>query len=86
MALPKPGKKVRGSESGTPMNALFGTKAPHLQKKGEADRVIPLEELYLDTGLPEAVVRRRGSCRARVAASAAAATAKSRASASLKVG
>ncbi|MEK7347375.1 MAG: M42 family peptidase [Candidatus Eisenbacteria bacterium] len=53
-----PGKEVV-IHSRPPMNAIFGTKPPHLQKKGEADKVIPLEELYLDTGMPEAVVRRR---------------------------
>lgn len=38
--------------------ALFGTKPPHLQKKGESDKVVPLDELYLDTGRTEAEVRR----------------------------
>jgi len=53
-----PGKEVV-VHAKQPINAIFGTKPPHLQKKGEADKVIPFEELYLDTGLPEAVVRRR---------------------------
>ncbi len=53
-----PGKEVV-VHSKPPMNAIFGTKPPHLQKKGEAEKVIPLEELYLDTGQPESVVRRR---------------------------
>jgi endoglucanase len=42
-----------------PIVAIFGTKPPHLQKKGEAEKVTPFEELYLDTGLPETTVRRR---------------------------
>jgi endoglucanase len=37
---------------------LFATKPPHLLKKGEADRVIPSEDLYIDTGRPEREVRR----------------------------
>ncbi len=39
--------------------ALFATKPPHLQKKGESERVPTLEELYLDTGRPEREVRAR---------------------------
>jgi endoglucanase len=42
-----------------PMPALFGTKPPHLQARGESDKVVPLHELYLDAGRPEAEVRRR---------------------------
>ncbi|HEU4725078.1 MAG TPA: M42 family peptidase, partial [Candidatus Eisenbacteria bacterium] len=53
-----PGKEVV-IHSKPPMNAIFGTKPPHLQKKGEAEKVIPLEDLYLDTGQPEAIVKRR---------------------------
>jgi endoglucanase len=53
-----PGKEVV-VHSKPPMVAVFGTKPPHLQKKGEADKVTPLEELYLDTGRPEAEVRRK---------------------------
>jgi len=53
-----PGKEVI-VHSKPPMVALFGTKPPHLQKKGESEKVIPLEDLYLDTGLPEATVKRR---------------------------
>jgi tetrahedral aminopeptidase len=45
--------------SKTPLAGLFATKPPHLQKKGEAERVLPLDELYLDTGRPEREVRRR---------------------------
>jgi endoglucanase len=41
--------------------ALFGTKPPHLQKRGESERVPAIEDLYLDTGRPEAEVRRRVS-------------------------
>jgi endoglucanase len=52
-----PGKEVV-VHSKPPMVAIFGTKPPHLQKKGEAEKVIPLEDLYLDTGRPEAEVRR----------------------------
>jgi tetrahedral aminopeptidase len=39
--------------------ALFATKPPHLQKRGESERVLHLDELYLDTGRPEREVRRR---------------------------
>lgn len=53
-----PGKEVV-VHSKPPMNALFGTKAPHLQARGEAEKVVPLHDLYLDTGRPEAEVRRR---------------------------
>ena len=42
-----------------PLVALFGTKPPHLQKKGESEKVVPIDELYLDTGLPEKEVKRR---------------------------
>jgi len=41
-----------------PLVAVFGTKPPHLQKRGESDKVIALEDLYLDTGRSEAEVRR----------------------------
>jgi endoglucanase len=53
-----PGKEVV-VHSKPPLIALFGTKPPHFQKKGESDRVIPFDELYLDTGRPEAEVRRK---------------------------
>jgi endoglucanase len=53
-----PGKEV-SVHSRPPMTAVFGTRPPHLQKRGEAERTIPLEELYLDTGRPEREVRRR---------------------------
>jgi putative aminopeptidase FrvX len=42
-----------------PLAALFATKPPHLQKKGESERVPTPEDLYLDTGRPEPEVRRR---------------------------
>ena len=42
-----------------PIQGLFATKPPHLQKKGESERVLGLDELYLDTGRPEREVRRR---------------------------
>lgn len=42
-----------------PLVAVFGTKAPHLQKKGESETMLPLESLYLDTGRSEGEVRRR---------------------------
>jgi putative aminopeptidase FrvX len=42
-----------------PIPALFATKPPHLQKRGESERVVNLDELYLDTGRPEREVRRR---------------------------
>jgi endoglucanase len=53
-----PGKEVV-IHAKQPMVAIFGTKPPHLQKKGESEKVIPIEDLYLDTGYPEAVVKRR---------------------------
>lgn len=52
-----PGKEVV-VHGKSPVVAVFGTKPPHLQKRGESDRVIPLEDLYLDTGRSEAEVRR----------------------------
>ncbi|MGH7680923.1 MAG: M20/M25/M40 family metallo-hydrolase [Candidatus Eiseniibacteriota bacterium] len=42
-----------------PIVALFGTRPPHLQKPGDSERVLPLSDFYLDTGRPEAEVRRR---------------------------
>lgn len=42
-----------------PVVAVFGTKAPHIQKKGESEKVVALEDLYLDTGRSEAEVRRK---------------------------
>ena len=53
-----PGKEVT-IHSGPPIVAVFATRPPHLQKRGDSDRPIPLEELYLDTGRPEREVRRR---------------------------
>ncbi|HTM00503.1 MAG TPA: M42 family peptidase [Candidatus Omnitrophota bacterium] len=53
-----PGKEVM-VHAKPPMPALFGTKPPHLQARGESEKVVPLHELYLDTGRPEAEVRRR---------------------------
>lgn len=53
-----PGREVL-VHSTPPMVAVFGTRPPHLQKKGESDRMIPLESLYLDTGRSEREVRRR---------------------------
>ncbi len=53
-----PGKEVV-VHSKPPMVAIFGTKPPHLQKKGESEKVTPLEDLYLDTGRPEAEVKRK---------------------------
>jgi len=53
-----PGKEVL-IHSSPPMAAVFATRPPHLQKQGEADRPIPLEELYLDTGRQEREVRRK---------------------------
>jgi len=44
-----------------PIAALFGTRPPHLQKHGDQERTIALEDLYLDTGRPEREVRRRVS-------------------------
>jgi putative aminopeptidase FrvX len=42
-----------------PMVAVFGTKPPHLQKRGESERMLPIEDLYIDTGRSESEVRRR---------------------------
>jgi len=53
-----PGKEVT-IHSSPPMTAVFATRPPHLQKRGETERNIPLEDLYLDTGRPEREVRRR---------------------------
>ena len=53
-----PGKEVL-VHSHPPMVAVFATRPPHLQRKGEADRPIQLEDLYLDTGRGEAEVRRK---------------------------
>jgi endoglucanase len=53
-----PGKEVT-VHSSPPMTAVFATRPPHLQKRGETERPIPLEDLYLDTGRPEREVRRR---------------------------
>jgi putative aminopeptidase FrvX len=53
-----PGKEVT-VHSSPPMTAIFATRPPHLQKRGESERTIPLEDLYLDTGRPEREVRRK---------------------------
>ena len=53
-----PGKEVL-VHGKPPLPALFGTKPPHLQARGEQEKVVPVHELYLDTGLSEAEVRRR---------------------------
>ena len=53
-----PGKEVV-VHSNPPMIAVFGTRPPHLQKPGETDRPIQLEDLYLDCGRPERDVRRK---------------------------
>jgi len=45
--------------SSPPIAALFATKPPHLQKRGESERVLGLDELYLDTGRPASEVKRR---------------------------
>jgi endoglucanase len=42
-----------------PIVALFGTKPPHLQKKGESEKMLGLQDLYVDTGRSEREVRRR---------------------------
>jgi endoglucanase len=42
-----------------PIVAVFGTKPPHLLKRGESEVPLPLESLYLDTGRSEREVRRR---------------------------
>ncbi|MBI4365034.1 MAG: M20/M25/M40 family metallo-hydrolase [Candidatus Latescibacteria bacterium] len=53
-----PGKEVT-VHAKPPMAAVFATRPPHLQKKGESEKPIPLEDLYLDTGRPEREVRRK---------------------------
>ena len=53
-----PGKEVV-VHSNPPMVAVFATRPPHLQKKGESERPIQLEDLYLDTGRPEREVKRK---------------------------
>lgn len=53
-----PGREVT-VHAKTPMVGIFGTKPPHLQKKGESEKAIPLDDLYVDTGRPEAEVRRK---------------------------
>jgi tetrahedral aminopeptidase len=53
-----PGKEVV-IHGKPPVPALFGTRPPHLQKRGDQERPIALEDLYLDTGRPEAEVRRK---------------------------
>ncbi len=53
-----PGKEVV-VHAKPPITAVFATKPPHLQKKGESERPIPLEDLYVDTGRPEREVRRK---------------------------
>jgi endoglucanase len=42
-----------------PIPAIFGTRPPHLQKRGDAERVLPVSELYLDAGRPEREIRRK---------------------------
>ncbi len=53
-----PGKEVT-VHSSPPMTAIFATRPPHLQKHGESERSIPLQDLYLDTGRPEREVKRK---------------------------
>jgi tetrahedral aminopeptidase len=53
-----PGKEVL-VHSNPPMVAVFATRPPHLQKRGESERPIQLEDLYLDCGRPERDVRRK---------------------------
>jgi tetrahedral aminopeptidase len=53
-----PGKEVT-VHSRPPMAAVFATRPPHLQKRGDSERPIPLEELYLDTGRGEREVRKK---------------------------
>lgn len=52
------GKEVE-IHSRQPMAALFATRPPHLQKRGESDRVPQMEDLYLDAGRPESEIRRK---------------------------
>ncbi len=36
------------------IRGIFGAKPPHIQKPGEENKTIPLDELYIDTGLNDA--------------------------------
>jgi endoglucanase len=60
-----PGKEVL-IHSKPPMAAVFATRPPHLQKKGESEKSIDLEDLYLDTGRPEREIRRKVAIGTRV--------------------
>jgi putative aminopeptidase FrvX len=53
-----PGKEVL-VHSNPPMVAVFATRPPHLQKRGESERPIQLEDLYLDCARPERDMRRK---------------------------
>jgi putative aminopeptidase FrvX len=53
-----PGREV-AVHAKPPLVAVFGTKPPHLQKRGESEKMIGLADLYLDTGRSEREVRRR---------------------------
>ena len=53
-----PGREVV-VHSKPPMVAVFATRPPHLQKRGDAERPIHLEDLYLDCARPEREVKRK---------------------------
>lgn len=53
-----PGKEVI-VHSKPPMVAVFATRPPHFQKKGDSEKPIALEDLYLDAGRSEREVRRK---------------------------
>jgi endoglucanase len=40
-----------------PLTGVVGAKPPHLSTPEERDKLLPLDELYVDTGLPESEVR-----------------------------
>lgn len=45
--------------SDPPLYGVVACLPPHVQKAGDADRSVPLDELYIDTGLSQAAVEQR---------------------------
>lgn len=41
-----------------PLKGVIGAKPPHIQEPGEAKKAVPMEELFIDTGLPKEKVER----------------------------
>jgi len=52
------GQEVR-VHADAPLPGYVGAKPPHLLTSQERDRTIPLEDLFIDVGLPEEAARRR---------------------------